>query len=97
MYCCCTGGAKCCTLSNMSDTFEDDLRCDIYSPYFLCENKLNTTEGGAAEVMFERVTEITLSDNFRSAYYIETACRLHRKVFSQDHSVKTRRTGRILA
>ena len=33
-------------------------------PSFLCDNKLNTTERGAADVMFKRGTEIYLCDPF---------------------------------
>ena len=44
--------------SNPCNSFKHDLRCALFRPPFLCENKLNTTERGAAEVMFEKVTEI---------------------------------------
>ena len=56
--------------SNLSHPFKHDFRCALFFPSFLCENKLNTTERGAAEVMFERVTEI---ENFalnRSYFYL---------------------------
>ena len=43
---------------NLCNPFKHDFRYALFSPSFLCENKLNTTERGAAEVMFERVTEI---------------------------------------
>ena len=40
-------------------------------PSFLCENKPNTTERGAAEVMFEGVTEITWNFEVLWAYTLE--------------------------
>ena len=52
------------TLSNMISAVPS------FFPSFHCENKLNTTERGAAEVIFERVTEI---ENFalnRSYFYL---------------------------
>ena len=44
--------------SNICNPVNPDLRCALLSPSFLFENKLNTTEGGAAEVRIERITEI---------------------------------------
>ena len=43
---------------NLCNPLNTDLRCALFIPSFLFENKLNTTEKGAAEVRIERVTEI---------------------------------------
>ena len=48
-------------VNNLCYPFKYDLRCALFFPSFLCEIKLNTTERGAAEVIFERVTEIISS------------------------------------
>ena len=43
---------------NLCYPFNPDLRCGLFFPAFLFENKLNITERGAAEVKIERVTEV---------------------------------------
>ena len=42
-------------IHNLCNPFKYDLRCALSFPL---ENKVNTTEKGAAEVIFERVSEI---------------------------------------
>ena len=46
----------------LREPFNPDLHCALFSPSFFFENKLNTTERGAAEVKIERFTGITPSN-----------------------------------
>ena len=47
---------------NLCIPFNPELRCALFFTSFHFENKLNTTERGAAEDMFERVTEIIITE-----------------------------------
>jgi len=50
-------GTKYVADGNLRTPFKYDMLRPLF-PSFLCDNKLNTTERGAADVIFERGTEI---------------------------------------
>ena len=58
-------------LYNLCNPINLDLCCALFFPFFLIENKLNSTERGAVENRIERITEITrwiFHSNFTCIY-----------------------------